>query len=117
MAAPQTKERRPEVYIYLQKYDILPEKAEAYRAWAIEAIPRIRALPGLVELRGYRSIAGPAQVSVIYEFKDMTGLGRFQSHEEFLALDEELRCLVSNLTTEIWGPSPYAPMPLFPDES
>lgn len=36
------------------KWDIHPDKMEAYAAWVEKAIPSILAFPDLAEFRGYR---------------------------------------------------------------
>ncbi|MDX2463228.1 MAG: hypothetical protein QNK31_01840 [Porticoccus sp.] len=39
--------------IQVMKWDIRPEKAEAYPMWAKSAISRLLAIPGVVEFRAY----------------------------------------------------------------
>ncbi len=41
--------------LYIVKWDIHPDKVEAYTAWLNSAMPRTLAIPGVVEFRGPRS--------------------------------------------------------------
>jgi len=45
--------------LYLMKWDIHPDKVEAYLKWAEGAIRRTLAVPGVVEFRAYRPLARP----------------------------------------------------------
>jgi hypothetical protein len=38
--------------LFVQKYDVHPDKTQAYNEWAKTAVPRILAAPGVVEFRG-----------------------------------------------------------------
>jgi quinol monooxygenase YgiN len=102
--------------LYIVKYDILPDKAEAYLKWAQGAIPRALAVPGLAEFRAYRGLAGPLglQVVLTYEFADLADWAIFRAHEDMQKLDDELRQFTANLTAELWGPSPVVPQPIRP---
>lgn len=40
--------------LYVMKWNIHPEKGEAYRAFAERAVPATVGVPGVVEFRGYR---------------------------------------------------------------
>ena len=44
------------------KYDIHPDKREAYLKWPEGAIKRLLSVPGVVEFRAYRGAAGAPQV-------------------------------------------------------
>ena len=99
--------------LLIQKYDVRPEKAEAYMKWATEsAIPSILAVPGLVEFRGYRPVTGSHQIAATYEFTDMAACAAWLAHESYHKIMEEFRPFTTNLSTEVWGPSPVVPEPL-----
>ena len=42
--------------VQFMQYDIRPEKADAYFEWQQATVPRLLAVPGLVELRAHRPI-------------------------------------------------------------
>ena len=64
------------------KRDIPPDKVEAYWEWAKGAIPRLLAVPGVVEFRAYRPATGASQVVVTYEFADWAAWTTFYVHED-----------------------------------
>jgi heme-degrading monooxygenase HmoA len=101
--------------LHIMKYDIRPEQAEAYAKWAAEsAIRRILEIPGLVEFRGYRPTTGSHQIAATYEFTDMAAWAAWVAHADYQNLMAEFRPFVTNVTSELWGPSPIVPEPLRP---
>jgi antibiotic biosynthesis monooxygenase (ABM) superfamily enzyme len=102
--------------IHVQKWDIHPDKVEAYTAWAKTAIPKILALPGLVEFRGYRPVTGTSQIVTTYEFADLAAWAAWYAHEEIQELLNERRAFTLNEVSEVWGPSPIVPEPIRPGE-
>lgn len=101
--------------LYVQQYDVNPDKAEAFTQWATEsAIPRILKIPGLNEFRSYRPVAGSHQIAVTYEFADMAALAAWLSHADYQKMLAEFRTFVGRATAEVWGPSPVVPEPLRP---
>ena len=100
--------------LYVQKYDIDPDKAEAFAKWAEDAIKRSLAVPGVVEFRAYRTALGTSQIVVTYEFADMGVWATWFNSEEGQKLWEELHTLALNISTELWGPSPVVPAPIRP---
>jgi quinol monooxygenase YgiN len=100
--------------LFVQKYDIHPDKVEAYNAWAKTVIPRILALPGMVEFRGYRPVTGASQVVVTLEFADLAAWTAAYEHEDMQRLLNESRAYETNLSWELWGPSPVVPKPARP---
>jgi len=96
------------------KWDIHPDKAEAYLKWTESAIRRNLAGPGVVEFRAYRGAAGASQVVVTYEFADMAAWAAWYSNEEIQKVLAELYTLALNVTYELWGPSPVVPAPIRP---
>ncbi len=100
---------------YVLKYDIYPEKTEAFLKWAKEsAIPRILKIPGLVEFCSYRPVTGPNQVASTYFFKDAAAVAAWLAHPEFDKMTTELRSYATNVNGELWNPSPVVPEPLRP---
>jgi heme-degrading monooxygenase HmoA len=96
----------------VMKWDIHPDKVEAYLKWAEGAIKRKFAVPGIVELRAYHGIAGTSQVVVTHEFADLASFAAWQSDKEVQKIQNEVRTLALNVTAELWGPSPVVPTPI-----
>jgi hypothetical protein len=57
--------------LVIMKWDIHPDKVEAYLKWTESAIKRTLAAPDVVEFRAYRPVTGASQVAVTYEFADL----------------------------------------------
>ena len=101
--------------LHVIKYDIHPDKTEAYAAWAKAALPELLAVLGYVELRGYRPVTGSSQVAVTIEFADLADWTGWIANEEVQRILHDQRALVLNLTTELWGASPNVPEPIRPE--
>jgi quinol monooxygenase YgiN len=100
--------------VYVMRWNIHPDKKEAYSDWTQSAIGRTLAAPGVVEFRAYRPASGESQVVVTYEFADLAAWAAFYAHENVENVLEELRTLATDVTTELWGPSPVVPEPIRP---
>jgi antibiotic biosynthesis monooxygenase (ABM) superfamily enzyme len=100
--------------LHVVRYDIHPDKVDAYYEWAPGAIKRVMAVPGLAEFRAYRPASGAYQVVTTFEFTDFATWAAWYTHEEVQALIAERRALVLNEVNDIWGPSPVVPQPLRP---
>ena len=98
--------------VHVSKYDIHPDKLDAYLKWAEGAIKRILAVPGVVEFRAYRPVTGPSQLVTMAEFADMAAWAAFASNADMLKLQMELHTLALNVSIEVWGPSPVVPAPI-----
>ncbi len=99
--------------LYIMKWDIHPDKVEAYLKWTESAVKRT-AIPGVVEFRAYRPASGSGQVVTTYEFADMGAWAAWESKEDIQKVRAELRTLALNVTAELWGPSPVVPAPIRP---
>ncbi|MCL4394554.1 MAG: antibiotic biosynthesis monooxygenase [Chloroflexi bacterium] len=102
------------VVLQVMKWDIHPDKAEAYLKWTESAIKRTLAAPGVVEFRAYRGAVGAPQVVTTYEFADMAAWAAWQSDEESQKVLTELHTFALNVSVELWGPSPVVPAPIRP---
>ena len=100
--------------LYVVKWDILPDKVEAYKQWAKSAIPQELAVPGVAEFRAYRPVTGSSQVVATYEFPDMAAWAAWQGHEDIQRIFDELHMYATNVSLELWGPSPVVPEPIRP---
>ena len=100
--------------LYIMKWDIHPDKAEAYLKWTGEAIKRTVGVKGVVEFRAYRPASGAGQVGTTYEFADMANWAAWHANENIQKVLDELHTLALNVTSELWGPSPVVPAPIRP---
>jgi len=96
--------------LVVMKFDIHPDKQETYTKWREGAIKRTLVVPGVVELRGYRGLAGVPDHVVTYEFADLTTYAAWRSNEEVRKMLDELHTVASKVTTELWGPSLAVPI-------
>jgi quinol monooxygenase YgiN len=102
--------------LYVMKWNVHPDKMEAYNKWTESTIRRTLAVPGVVEFRGYRGANGTHRVVVTYEFADLVAWAAWQSHEDMQKIRDELGTLATDVTTEVWGPSPIVPKPIRPSK-
>ena len=102
------------VVMVVQKWNIHPDKVEAYLKWTEGAIKRLLSVPGVIEFRAYRTTAGSHQVVVTYEFADLASWGHWFENKEIQKVLDEAYTLTLNMTLEIWGPSPVVPKPIRP---
>ena len=100
--------------LYVVKWNLHPDKVEAYTKWVKSAIQRQMAVKGVVELRAYRAAAGCHRIVATYEFADMAAWAVWQSHEDVQKSREELGAFASDVTSELWGPSLVTPAPVRP---
>jgi len=100
--------------LYIMKWNIHPDKAEGYPQWAQSAIKRNLSVPGVVEFRAYRGVAGSTQTYVSFEFADMEAWAGWYSSDEVQRVYMELYTMALNVQTELWGPSRIVPEPIKP---
>jgi hypothetical protein len=100
--------------LFVAKWDILSQSIKDYAEWAKASIPKELSIPGVVEFRAYRPATGSSQVVATYEFKDMASWSSWYSHPDIQKLFDELRQFTTNVSTELWGPSPVVPEPIRP---
>ena len=100
--------------LYVMKWNIHPDKVEAYTKWTESAMRRTLAAPGVVEFRGYRPATGAHRIVITYEFADLAAWATWESHENIQKVRNELDTLATDVTTEVWGPSPVVPKPIRP---
>ncbi len=100
--------------LQVMKWNIHPDKTEAYLKWAESAIKRTLAAPGVVEFRAYRPVTGDSQIVTTYEFADMQAWATWRGDEDGQKVLDELRTLALDVSIELWGPSPVVPRPIRP---
>jgi quinol monooxygenase YgiN len=101
--------------LYCLKWNIHPDKAEAYATWSKGAIQRTLGAGGVTEFRGYRPASGAFQVVVTYEFADMAAWAAWHETETVQAVLTEVHTLANDVTSDLWGPSPIVPQPIRPE--
>jgi quinol monooxygenase YgiN len=102
--------------LYVLKWDIHPDKTEAYGKWTEGAIRRLLAAPGVVEFRGYRVAIGTHRHVVTHEFADLAAWAAWNSNDQVQQVLTELDTLALNVTHELWGLSPRVPKPIRPGQ-
>ena len=100
--------------LVVMKWDVHPDKAEAYLKWTEGAIKRTVGAPGVVEFRAYRPVTGATEVVVTYEFADLASWVTWYDNEDVQNVLKELRTVSLNANIELWGPSPVVPVPVRP---
>ena len=100
--------------LYVMKWNVRPEKVEAYAKWAISTNQRQMAVKGVVEFRGYRAASGSHRVVVTYEFADIAAWAAWAFNEDIQKTRDELDVYATDITAELWGPSPVIPAPIRP---
>ena len=100
--------------LQVTRYDLIPDKVEAYSKWAEGAIKRALTVPGVVEFRAYRPTTGVSLVVQTYEFADLAAWAAWRSNKETEKLVAELETFAVNISTEVWSPSPIVPKPIRP---
>ncbi len=100
--------------LQVTKWNILPEKMDAYKEWSKTAVAANLSPPGVVEFRAYRMAAGTHQAVVTWEFANLEDWAKWHVHPNVQKTMEELYTYATNVTNEIWGPSPLVPEPVRP---
>ena len=101
--------------LYVIRFDVLPDKMDKYPKWIENYYRLTLAVRGVEEMRAYRTLASSqGHVIATYEFKNMETWAKWRSHKEIIKFLDELKKFVTNMTFELWGPSPIVPEPLHP---
>jgi heme-degrading monooxygenase HmoA len=89
--------------VQVTRWNVHPDKTEAYAKWAEGAVKRLLAVPGVVEFRAYRPVTGAFQVVTTYEFADMASWVAWEGSEEAQKVLAELRTVALNVSLEVWS--------------
>ena len=89
-------------------------KQQAYIEFSKRAIGATLQAPGLVEFRANRNMLGSPKIRTTHVWQTMSDYANFIESPAWQALEVELLTFTTNLSTEIWGPSPVVPEPLRP---
>jgi len=98
--------------LYFLRWDIKPSTANEYEKWAEFAIGQTVRVPGVLEFRAYRPIAGKSQVVVTYEFADFNSWETWFNNKVIQEIFDQLFNLATDVQRELWEPSPIAPDPV-----
>ena len=102
--------------LYVMRFNILPDKVDKYNKWIENYYRLTLAVRGVVEFRAYRTLASSqGHIVATYEFKNMGTWAKWYSSNELQKFLDELKKYVTNLTFELWGPSPIVPEPIRPE--
>jgi heme-degrading monooxygenase HmoA len=98
------------------RYDLLPGiDLRAYEAWAKKVIGTMLQAPGIVEFRASRNMLGSPYVRARTVWQTMADWANFAGSATWQAMSAELRSQFgTNISVEIWGPSPVTPEPIRP---
>ena len=100
--------------LWVMKYDINPDKRDAYGAWAQSAIPSVIGAGNVVEFSAYRPISGSRSVATTVSFADLADWQAWYESDAVQTIIVEMASVTLNLETELWGPSPVLPQPIRP---
>ena len=90
--------------LYVLKWDIPPERRDAYQEWLAPAIARSLAVTGVIAYRAYATVAGPSRKVATYEFADLAAWQAWYSHPDIQRMFDEWHTLTINRTRDLWGP-------------
>jgi heme-degrading monooxygenase HmoA len=98
-------------------FELLPGKDQnAYAELAKAVVAMALEAPGVIEVRGNRNMLGAPQVRFTTVWRSLVDWARFNESTEWQEAWAEMNPYLTNLTLEIWGPSPIVPGPLRPGE-
>ena len=89
---------------------------QAYAELSKRAVGAVLNAPGFVEFRAHRNIIGSPQVRASYLWHSLADWASFQEAPEWQSLAEEFHSFATNVSYQIWGPSPVITKPLRPGQ-
>lgn len=95
--------------VYIQKYNVIPEKREEWQTWAQVAIPDILKVPGLIDLSAHRPVTGDHEVALLYTFDSLDDWSSWINSVTMQRLLVESRQYEADLTFELWNSSAVVP--------
>lgn len=100
--------------LFMVRYNIPNQKVPEYLEWIQKTIPKLLAVPGLVEFSAYRAGAATRYVLLIFKIESEEAFSKFWEYLQKTRLMDELYANAVDVVTELWGPSPFIPEPLRP---
>lgn len=95
--------------VYIQRYNVIPEKRDAWQSWAQVAIPEILKVPGLIDLSAHRPVTGDYEVALLYTFATLDDWSSWINSTTMQRLLVESRQYEADLTFELWNGSALVP--------
>jgi antibiotic biosynthesis monooxygenase (ABM) superfamily enzyme len=90
--------------ILMVQYNLRPDKAAEYAAWAEAKVPVALSVPGLVEVQGYSNITGDHQITALNVYENLANYATWWTNEAVVQIFTELRQYADNVHTELLGP-------------
>ena len=96
-------------------YDFLPGvDKQAYGQAAQKMIRAMLQAPGIIEFRANRNMLGSPQVRITTLWETLADWAKFAESAARDVLESELLAFTTNISVQLWGPSPIVPEPLHP---
>lgn len=96
-------------------YNMVPSiNQEAYGQLWKRAIAMFVEAPGLIEIRGNRSLTNSGNVRQTTVWNTVSDWSRFIEKPEWQEIFYDFKYYATNMTIEIWGESPIIPQPIRP---
>lgn len=100
--------------VALLQYNIRPDKAAEYVAYAQANVHGLLSAPGIVEIQTYRNITGRNQITSLYVFDNLADYATWRSNDAVNKIAAETWQYIEDVHIELLGPSPFAAEPLRP---
>jgi len=98
-------------------YDLLPGiDQQAYVQAAQKMIRAMLQAPGIIEFRANRNMLGSPRVRITTLWETLADWAKFDESAERHALESELLAFTTNISVQLWGPSPIVTEPLRPSK-
>lgn len=91
--------------LYVMKWDIPPDKVEAYLNWTESAIPPNLVVPGVIDFQAHQPDNGTSQVVVAYQFADLAAWAHWYAHGDVRKVMDAMNIFTTNASLELWIPS------------
>jgi quinol monooxygenase YgiN len=91
--------------LYVMKWDIPPDKVEAYLNWTESAVPPTLAVPGVIDFQAHQPDNGTSQIVVTYEFDDLAAWADWYAHGDVRKAMDAINTLTNHASLELWIPS------------
>jgi heme-degrading monooxygenase HmoA len=101
--------------LWIARWNIPLGRMSEYNEWAANVIPRLVSAPKVKEFRAYRSTITSHRIMVMLEFESLKDWAAFTDSDEGKTIWTEIMSNTTNLSAELWGPSPFAPEPIHPE--
>ena len=90
--------------IYAQKFNVLPDKFDAYAEFAKVFMGKVMSVTGIEGIDAYLPLSGGHQRVVLYRFADLAAWSAWRTHEDVRAAFEQLRDYTADRSEALWAP-------------